>query len=106
MGHAKAILSVVSAEQQEILHREILRQNLTVREAEEKARSLPNAEPKEPCVATDEALHLKDLENRIQERLGTRTELRGKGTKGQLTLHYYDLDDLDRILHCLGIEPE
>ncbi|MDP1835538.1 MAG: ParB/RepB/Spo0J family partition protein [Chlamydiales bacterium] len=97
-GHAKAILSLSCPNKQEKLHQDIILRKLTVRQAELAAKG---AEKKE--VVADEGLHLRALEERIQQRVGARTEIRGKGTKGQVVLHYQDLDDLDRILSSLGV---
>ncbi len=97
-GHAKALLSLTNAAQQELLHREIIRESLTVRQTEQRARTFCSS----PMIS-DEALHLKHLESQIQQIIGTKVELKGSGARGQLTLYYQDLDELDRILGCLGI---
>lgn len=98
MGHAKAILSVTDAKQQESLHREILKGNVSVRQAEDLAKQ------KTTHTNNDEALHLKHLQTQIQQKLGGRVEIRGKGTQGKLILHYADLDELDRFLSVIGVE--
>lgn len=102
MGHAKAILAVEGEKQQEATHKMILQQKLTVRQAEECARLKTQCDTSHQTIK-DEHLHIRDLETRIQQRMGGKVELRGKGAKGQLVLHYYDLDDLDRILLQLGV---
>ncbi len=52
----------------------------------------------------DESLHLRHLESRIQQIIGSKVELKGQGAKGQIVLHYHDLDELDHILSCLGVQ--
>ncbi len=99
MGHAKVILSLRSEVAQVSLYHAIIAYSLTVREAEERAKDSAQEERTE----ADEAIHLKDLQRRIQSTLGVRTEVKGKGVQGQVVLYYHDLDDLDRILAKLGL---
>jgi ParB family chromosome partitioning protein len=98
MGHAKAILSIECPKQQEVLHQEIIRRHLNVRQTESAAKGV--------IQAKDETVHLKALENKIQYDLGVKTELRGKGAKGQLIFHYEDLDELDKILAHLKVSAD
>ncbi len=100
-GHAKALLSLVDLRNQKILLDEILAKELTVRQAE--ARALELKEDKNKNVPKgDEQLHLEELQRRLSERFGTQVELSGREGRGHLKVHYYDLDDLDRILEILG----
>ena len=41
---------------------------------------------------------VRDLEVRLARHLGTRCDVVDRGGKGSLTVHYSDLDELDRIL--------
>ena len=100
MGHAKAILSLPNLDQQMILHDWILRQSLSVRAAEDSARVLGERKIKakpEP----QEDLFVKDIERRLSEKMGTRVSIKENGGKGQLQLHFYSFDDLDRLLEKL-----
>jgi ParB family chromosome partitioning protein len=45
---------------------------------------------------------IKDLEARLQRRLGTRVEVRDQGGKGELAVTYGSLDELDRVLALIG----
>lgn len=101
MGHAKAILSIESEEQQLQLHVKILREELTVREAEKAALKLNKFTA--PAVKKRD-IFLEQLSDRMRERLGTQVSILGQGTRGRITIDYYNLDDLDRILSILKIE--
>ena len=50
--------------------------------------------------------YLEEIAERLQHRLGTKVFLQGKGKKGRICIDYYNLDDLDRVLHMLGIQQE
>jgi len=85
MGHAKAVLARVENERLGF-HRQIVRERLTVREAEQRL--------KKPDIYAD------DLKRRLERHLGTRVSV----SRGKITLEYNDLDDLDRLLEAIGCE--
>lgn len=104
MGHAKAILSLDGNEKQNLLHELILRDDLTVRQAEEKALKLAQRDKKIPSSYVQRDFYIERLAEKIQERLGTKVSIQGKGKKGKIFIDYYNLDDLDRILTIFGIK--
>ena len=42
----------------------------------------------------------------MQQKLGTKVSIMGKGKRGRISIDYYNLDDLDRILAVLGVGEE
>lgn len=103
MGHAKAILSVEGFERQLNLHEQVIQDELSVRETEQtaqKAEKLPNRRLEK--VSTKDC-YLESLQEKIQNRLGTKVSVQGRGNKGKISIDYYNLDDLDRILDLLGV---
>ncbi len=90
MGHAKAILSLESGQLQRMLHTLILDKQLTVRAAEKESRKL-SAKPRKDT-------HVSDLEKSLEEELGTKVEIsHRKDGSGMISLHYYNLDDLEHL---------
>ncbi len=108
MGHAKAILSIEGAERQCSLNDLIIKNELTVREAEETAQRMMCKHP----VAQRHAIaptppvdcHLAAVASQIQQKLGTKVNIQGKDNHGVIHIEYYDLDDLERLMTILGIE--
>jgi len=104
MGHAKVILSLDSCRQQLLLHEIILRDQLTVRQAEKVAgkmktpASLPSLIPR----SCDE--NVAALSSALQRKLGTKVTIEDRGNRGKISIDYYSLDDLDRVLEILGVE--
>ncbi|MBA3815132.1 MAG: ParB/RepB/Spo0J family partition protein [Parachlamydiaceae bacterium] len=98
MGHAKAILSLNGFEKQSLLFEIILRDDLNVREAEEAALRISEKSKKERLVYTNRNFFLEQIAERIQQKLGTKVNIQGKGKKGKITINYYNLDDLDRLI--------
>jgi ParB family transcriptional regulator, chromosome partitioning protein len=104
MGHAKAILSMTGFERQGLLHDLILRDDLTVREAEQAAQRIHQKGKKKKLVHANRDFVLEQLSERIQQRLGTKVNIVGKGKKGRICIDYYNLDDLDRLLAIFGVD--
>ncbi len=105
IGHAKAILTVQGESGRIALMHSIIRGSWSVRQAEARAREQDTQEldPADRVDDENEQLHMRALERELEERFGTRVELSGRASQGQLRIHYYDLEDLDRILEVLGL---
>lgn len=105
MGHAKAILSLNDSELQRKLHELILQNKMTVREAE--SQSLKIAKKKKATKSTSPSkmdLSLLDIQSKLQEALGTKVSMDYSSKKGgKIQIHYYNLDDLERLLSVLQI---
>ncbi len=104
MGHAKAILSLEKLEKRQLLHDLILQKGLTVRQTEEAALNLDQKRKKGSSLIQVNALYLQQLAEKIQLKLGTKVTMQGKDQKGKITIDYYNLDDLDRLLKLFKIE--
>jgi ParB family chromosome partitioning protein len=46
---------------------------------------------------------IEDLQNRLQEHLGTRVTLHHGDKRGRIEIEYYGNDDLQRILSAIGL---
>lgn len=101
MGHAKAILSLEGFEKQNLLFELILRDGLTVREAEEASLRIAEKAKKQTLVYAERNFYLEQIAQRIQDKLGTKVTVQGKGKRGRITIDYYSLDDLDRLLDMM-----
>ena len=103
MGHAKAILALEGFEKQNLLHEMILRDDLTVREAEEAALRIAEKAKKQNLPYVNRNFYLEQLAEKIQEKMGTKVSIQGKGKKGKIQIDYYNIDDLDRLLLIFGV---
>lgn len=110
MGHARCLLSIKSPSELAKLAKEAIQQGLSVRALEKIVReraqareqasrpSTPPSQQKRPQIAS--------LEQSFIRTLGTKVEInesRRKGN-GKIIIHYYNLDDFDRVAERLGIE--
>lgn len=106
MGHAKAILSLEGFEKQHLLHEIVLRDDLTVRETEEAATRISQKAKRQTLVYAPRDFYLEQLAEKIQHQLGTKVTIQGKGKRGRISIDYYNLDDLDRLLNILGVNND
>ncbi len=98
-GHAKALLALRTPEQQKIACRRIIKEGLSVREAEELAGAPPRKRAHAPApTVTPRDVHLEAVEEELQRLLGTRVRVTRRGDKGKIEIEFYSEEDLDRIL--------
>lgn len=110
MGHAKALLSVGDEAQAKKLLAKVVREELSVRDAERLARPdtvRPPAPPKAPKATDEESERLpawaQALEDRIRRTLGSKVTLTvSKDYRGQLQLAFQDRAQLERIVQALA----
>jgi ParB family transcriptional regulator, chromosome partitioning protein len=103
MGHARALLGLENSKQMEILRKEIIKQDLTVRQTEGRVNKIKadyENKPGPPTAKKD--IFIKDLEKDLARRLGTKVDISPKKNGGKLVLTYYSDDDLDRIQGLMG----
>lgn len=104
MGHARAVLAL-QGEAQLRAAQQVADQQLSVRETERLVQRLSEAKDevgRRAAVTPDP--DIASLERRMEDRLGTRVQLKqdGKG-RGRLTIHYLSLDQLQGLLEQLGV---
>ena len=101
MGHARAILTLKTTEQQHIANL-VVEKSLSVRQTEQLVRDLNT--PKSEKVTVQPAPDVQQLTQKLSERFNAdvKIDYNAKG-KGKLVIHYHSLDELDGILDiCLA----
>ncbi|MEG1500807.1 MAG: ParB/RepB/Spo0J family partition protein [Clostridiales bacterium] len=104
-GHARALLMVDDPANRKLLAKKIVNEKISVRQAEDFARIVngqtENAKesknPKTPAIND----FLKELENRLRQKISTQVKIKTTGKGGQIILEYYSDEDLQRILDDL-----
>jgi ParB family chromosome partitioning protein len=104
MGHARALLSLRTPEEQKNIWNQIQHQNLSVRETEELVRKLiePPAvsrETKKPKVPAtlDKDVNVIEMEDELQQALGTKVIIKPVGLGGKIEIEYYSTEEFERI---------
>lgn len=103
-GHARAILSVVEPEAMQQLADKIVNEDLSVRAAEAVATKAPKPAAKLKPNAGARQGHLDEIAERLGDRLNTRVKMHLGARKGQITIDFATVADLNRILGEIG-EP-
>ena len=100
-GHARAILSVDDADHMQRLADKIVNEDLSVRAAEAAAKTIGNRVRPLPKAGTRRA-HLDDVAERLGDRLNTKVKISLTARKGQISIDFATIQDLNRILGELG----
>lgn len=98
LGHAKVLLSVEDGGRQAQLYQRILREALSVRQAEQAAGSA-RAGRRKPLSGLDP--QMKGLEDELRRALGTKVRLMPTRRGGRILIDYFSSEDLSRILQAL-----
>lgn len=93
-GHARALLALPSAADQELLAREFLRRGLSVRMAEARVQEMAAGGRKKPAQPPENDPDTRDAEQRLQRALGTRVEIRRRKKGGEVRLSFYSEEQL------------
>jgi ParB family chromosome partitioning protein len=109
VGHAKALLGLKAQEEQLAVAETILRRSGTVRDAERMvAKQLGGGRRRKRTGTTPDVTSagIADLQNRLQQHLGTRVTLHHGEKRGRIEIEYYGNDDLERVLNAVGLPSE
>jgi len=109
VGHAKVLLALKEPDEQRAVAETILRRSATVRATERLvARQLGGTRPRrrrQTAANATTSATIDDLQNRLQEHLGTRVLVHHGEKRGRIEIEYYGNDDLQRVLGALGLPP-
>ncbi|WP_315104356.1 ParB/RepB/Spo0J family partition protein [uncultured Microbacterium sp.] len=103
-GHARAILSVDSPEAMQRLADKVVNEDLSVRATEEAAKSQPSAGRTPKPTPGARRAYLDEVAGKLGDRLNTRVRISLGARKGQVTIDFASIQDLNRILEELGEE--
>jgi len=108
VGHAKVLLGLKGAEEQLAVAQTVLRRSATVRATERLvARQLGGVRSRRrrrSVEATAGSAAIEDLQERLQQHLGTRVTVHHGEKRGRIEIEYYGNDDLQRVVAALGLE--
>lgn len=100
-GHAKALLSIENSEKQRALFDLIVRNSLTVREAEMRSREFSTKSPRKG-VSKDPELEAK--ERKLSEVFGTKVRIAKTGNGGMIRIDYFSDEEFTGIFSKLSGE--
>ncbi|MBU0531253.1 ParB/RepB/Spo0J family partition protein [Patescibacteria group bacterium] len=92
-SHARTLLAEKDPAKQIKLFEAILQGGVTVREVEAKAGTKKRSADKDPNVA--------DLENQLQQSLGTKVTIQMKDGRGKVAIEFYSKEELKKLIDRL-----
>jgi ParB family chromosome partitioning protein len=112
-GHARALLGLEREEQQEVVLRTVIREELTVRKTEELVRRMAGEQTRRKTRAAVASPQTRALEAEFRRALGTKVSLRRSGQSGRLTIFFYSEEELEALYDAIvrggpggGVEHE
>lgn len=113
MGHGKALRAAPAGSARIELAKTAASERWTVRKLEQESRRLAQQPESDATLPLDDrtiapmperAAALLDLEKQLGEHLGTKVTIRAdrSGTKGRLSIAFYDLDHFDGLMAKMG----
>jgi ParB family chromosome partitioning protein len=106
-GHARALLTVVNPADASVLLKRIVDSGLSVREAEDAAAALNQGRrgaakgARKAGSAARVDPELREMQQALLERLGTKVEIRGTSRRGRIEISYFSAEDLERLLKLI-----
>lgn len=99
-GHARAILGLDNPEKQRALYELILKKDFTVRDAENKVKEV-TVHTHQRKAARQADPYIQDLEDKIQQKLGTKVQIKKRGSAGKITIDFFSEEELGKIVGLL-----
>ncbi|MBX2932241.1 MAG: ParB/RepB/Spo0J family partition protein [Chitinophagaceae bacterium] len=105
MGHARALITIDTVDKQLYVFNEVKNKQLSVRQTEELVRKLyKNNEPVKTSPKNELSPAYKKIEDNLASHFGTKAKLvHNKKGYGSITLEYYSLQELNKILDLMNI---
>ncbi len=106
MGHARALINIDDAAEQLRLYSQIVSEQLSVRQTEERSRSAKQAKTVQKKPASGTPMAVQRIVSHVQGQLGAPVSIKADATgKGTLTIRFKDDRDLERVLSILDLLP-
>ena len=107
MGHARALVNIDTIDRQLFVFNEIRQKELSVRQTEELVRNMYKAEKNDAVkssVKSDLPAAYKKIEDNLASRFGTKVKMvHNKKGYGSITIEYYSLEELNKLLDAMNV---
>src|SRR5690625_4645729 len=101
MGHGRALLGLNNQDDTLLVARKIVSNNLNVREVEKLIAELNGKEVKRKTKKAKKDPFLKEYENNLREKLGTKVTIQRNDKKGKIEIEFYSDDELNQLIKLL-----
>jgi ParB family transcriptional regulator, chromosome partitioning protein len=102
-GHGRALLGLEQETKMNEVADRVLKGRLSVRQTEDLVRAAKAGPASKGAAkaAAQKTASVRDLEKRLERKLGARCEVKDQSGKGSIVIQYGSLDELDRILELV-----
>jgi ParB family chromosome partitioning protein len=94
-GHAKLLLAIPNPEKQRAFYEMIIKNDLTVRQTEDKTKEITVRRHKRNISIDPE---LRNIEDKLSQTFGTKVKVAKSGSGGKIIIEYYSQEELNGIL--------
>ena len=102
-GAARAVLSLENEENQIKAAEIIVKDKLSVREAEALVKEMLQISGKKKKTTKKKNIYFEDLESSLSDRLKRKVKISGSEKKGKIEIEYYDEDDFENLFEALNM---
>ena len=101
-SQGRLLLAVADPMQQQTLFDDILRNNLSVRELKTRINRINGKALSANRIAQEDVTpELLEMQDKLEQFLGTKVQLQAQGSKGKITIDFYSSDDLKNLVQKL-----
>jgi len=101
MGHARVLAGLKTENEQLGLRDLILKKGLSVRQSEARVKKSRDGRPKK-SEDPEKTFYLQSITEDLKRSLGTKVEIRSKGGRGAVIIHFFSDEELGRLLERLS----
>lgn len=94
-GHARTLAGIKSLQSQKALYQEILKNNLNVRQIEQRVREISVKAHKRKIFLDPE---IKKIASQLTAYFGTKVEIRRSGVGGKIVIDFEDKENLEKVV--------
>lgn len=102
MGHARALVGLTNRAQLARFLQRVVNEDLSVRALEHLVATEARTARKAP--RSKKEAHIADLEQRLTDHLGTKVQVRPRGSAGEVVIQYYSTDQFNGLIQQLGLK--
>lgn len=104
MGHARALINIDTVDKQLFVYNEVKNKGLSVRQTEELVRKLYKEPTVKPATINNLPPAYKKIEDNLASHFSTKVKMvHNKNGFGSITLEYFSLEELNKILEQMNV---
>ena len=101
-GHGRALLAIENDKKRKLAFEKVVADELSVRATEDLVRNFDKYfKSVESKAKPIKSVEVSSIEDELAVYIGTKVTIKEKNGKGKITIDFYDIDDLNRILEII-----